>query len=230
MPETKRIVVLANSRKPPGRCVAGIELVDGDAADWVRPVGDRAGAGLTRPERLLADRSEPLPLDVVDFVVGRPVPVDCHRENWLLRSGSPRGRVGTFDFDDLDALASNPKALWSNDAESQLGVNDWIAESELEEYTHSILLLGRRDVVLQARRNPWSREQELRAEFNHRGVMYLLKVTDPVYEERYLTGVDGDVQILDAFLTISLGVPWSKSDAPRYSSKLVAALIERPGD
>lgn len=60
--------------------------------------------------------------------------------------------------------------------------------------------------------------------------MYLLKVTDPVYEERYLTGVDGDVQILDAFLTISLGVPWSKSDAPRYSSKLVAALIERPGD
>lgn len=103
MPETKRIVVLANSRKPPGRCVAGIELVDGDAADWVRPVGDRAGAGLTRPERLLADRSEPLPLDVVDFVVGRPVPVDCHRENWLLRSGSPRGRVGTFDFDDLDA-------------------------------------------------------------------------------------------------------------------------------
>lgn len=45
MPETKRIVVLANSRKPPGRCIAGIELIDGEPADWVRPVGTDRGLG-----------------------------------------------------------------------------------------------------------------------------------------------------------------------------------------
>lgn len=75
MTETKRIVVLANSRKPPGRCVAGIELVDGHPSEWVRPVGDLSGAGLKPWERRLPDESEPLPLDVVDFVVSRQVPL-----------------------------------------------------------------------------------------------------------------------------------------------------------
>ena len=36
--KSKKIVVLANSRKPPGRCIAGIEINnDGSLGNWVRP-------------------------------------------------------------------------------------------------------------------------------------------------------------------------------------------------
>lgn len=231
MTETKRIVVLANSRKPPGRCVAGIELVDGHPSEWVRPVGDLSGAGLKPWERRLPDESEPLPLDVVDFVVSRQVPLNCHRENWLVGANRSRSRVATFDFNDLDQLASDPDMLWTNDDETVLGLNDLVGESELANFSDSILLLPRRDLVLSAHTNRWSKKQELRAEFVHRGVAYRLKVTDPIYEDRYLTGEDSEFQVPDAYLTISLGEPWSNSvGEPRCSSKLVAAVIEPSGD
>lgn len=230
MTVAKRVVILANSRKPPGRCVAGIELGGRGPSDWVRPVGDISGAGLKPWERRLPDGSEPLPLDVVDFAVARHVPVNCHSENWLVDASQPRNIVGTFSYEDLDQLASDPDTLWSNDEETVLGVNDLVAESELDDFDGSILLLRPRELVLSAYTNRWSEKQELRATFTHHGVIYRLKVTDPVYEDRYLTGDDGEFEVPDAYLTISLGEPWSKPGGDQlYSSKLVAAVIEPGG-
>jgi hypothetical protein len=229
MTEAKRVVILANSRKPPGRCVAGIEIA-GTHVVWVRPVGDVYGAGLKPWERRLPDGSEPLPLDVVDFVVARHVPVDCHSENWLVDADRPRRRAGTFGFDDLNQLVSDPDTLWTNDEETVLGLNDLVAEAELENFADSILLLGPQRLVLSAHTNRWSEKQELRATFAHRGVRYRLKVTDPVYEDRYLTGEDGEFVVPTAYLTISLGEPWPKPGSEQlYSSKLVAAVIEPSG-
>lgn len=231
MTETKRIVVLANSRKPPGRCVAGIELVDGVPSGWVRPVGNQLGAGLKPWERSLPDGSEPLPLDVVDFVVRRHVPMNCHSENWIVAADHPRARASTFGVHDLDRLTSDPDTLWMNVEETKLGLNDLVAEPALDDFADSILLLRTQDLTLSAYTNPWSQEQELRAEFCHRDVVYRLKVTDPVYEDRYLVGDDGEYRIPNAYLTISLGEPWPKPGAEqRYSSKLVAAVIEPNGD
>lgn len=230
MTETKRIVVLANSRKPPGRCVAGIEFVDGMPGGWVRPVGDELGAGLKPWERRLPDESEPLPLDVVDFVVAHHVPMNCHSENWIVVADRPRSRASSIGIRDLDHLVSDPNTLWTNDDETKLGLNDLVAESALDQFTGSILLLKAHELVLSANTNPWSENQELRAEFVHRGVSYRLKVTDPVYENRYLAGDDGEFLIPEAYLTISLGEPWPKPGSDqRYSSKLVAAVIEPNG-
>lgn len=230
MTVAKRIVILANSRKPPGRCVAGIELDGSRSSDWVRPVGDVSGAGLKPWQRRLSDGSEPLPLDVVDFALLRPVPVNCHSENWLVDANYPRNTVGTFRYEDLDQLVGDPDTLWSNEEETLLGINDLVAESELDDFDASILLLRPRGLVLSAHTNRWSEKQELRATFTHHGVIYKLKVTDPVYEDRYLTGDDGEFEVSNAYLTISLGEPWSKPGADQlYSSKLVAAVIEPRG-
>ncbi len=41
MKTVKQVVCLANSRKLNGRCIAGKELVQGKATDWIRPVSTR---------------------------------------------------------------------------------------------------------------------------------------------------------------------------------------------
>ncbi len=51
---------------------------------------------------------------------------------------------------------------------------------------------------------------------------YRLWVTDPRYERAYLAKPDGDYEIGEAFLTVSLGEPYNNA-----CYKLIAAIIER---
>ena len=55
MPEVKRIVCLANSRKLHGRYVAGREWVGGRAGRWIRPVSDREHQEVSEYERQYED-------------------------------------------------------------------------------------------------------------------------------------------------------------------------------
>jgi len=55
---------------------------------------------------------------------------------------------------------------------------------------------------------------------HHGGDEYALWVTDPSYERSYLARPDGDYEIGESFLTISLGEPFNDC-----CYKLVAAII-----
>lgn len=67
--------------------------------------------------------------------------------------------------------------------------------------------------------NPKRRVQE---RFRHDGTEYRLWVTDPGYERVYLAKPDGNHEIGESFLTVSLGEP--HNDA---CYKLIAAIIQR---
>ena len=53
--------------------------------------------------------------------------------------------------------------------------------------------------------------------------VYILWVTDPRVERRYLARQDGFYKLSESYLTISLGEPFNE-----YCYKLVAAIIEKP--
>ena len=61
----------------------------------------------------------------------------------------------------------------------------------------------------------------MQGRFQYNGVDYWLRVTDPSYERQYRQQLDGDYQVGDAFLTISLGEPFQG-----YAYKLIAAIIQ----
>ena len=86
MATTKRIVCLATSRIPQGRCIAGRELVDDCPGDWIRPVSTHGHQGVSKYERQYKDGSDPRLLDILDISLQKHQPRDHQRENWLLDS------------------------------------------------------------------------------------------------------------------------------------------------
>lgn len=67
-------------------------------------------------------------------------------------------------------------------------------------------------------------KRRVQGRFQHAGTRYWLWVTDPGYERAYLAKPDGDYQIGESFLTISLGEAYNDA-----CYKLIAAVIERSG-
>lgn len=223
MAVVKRIVCLANSRKQSGRCVAGKELRGEGPGAWVRPVSDRPFEELLPRDRRCRDGSEPRLLDLIDVPLRAPRPRTYQCENWLLDRAHPWGRAGRLDWDDLAACADDPPTLWTNGSSSLHGLNDRVRLAEAQRQTCSLYLLyvpALRLYVFAPPRKDGKLIRRVQADFTHRRVPYRLWVTDPVVEERYLAGQDGEFRLGECFLTVSLGEPFEG-----YCYKLVAAII-----
>ena len=219
---TKEIVILANSYKPGGRCVAGVELLDdGDQGDWIRPVSAHEGHGLSDRERRYADRSEPALLDIVTVQLVRHVPLGFQVENWLV-DGSTRFRSDRYvPRQGLETLVDLPAALWANGHSTNYGVNDFVPEQLAQKGRGSLFLIQVPGVEIWSRTNDFSGKPEWWSEFRYGGTLYRLKVTDPIYRDRY-NDIDGKRYVIEnPYLTVSLGEPFHEK-----CSKLVAAIIE----
>jgi len=67
-------------------------------------------------------------------------------------------------------------------------------------------------------------KRRVQGRFQYGGEEYRLWVTDPVYERALLSKPDGDYQLGESFLTVSLGEPYNDA-----CYKLIAAIIVREG-
>ncbi|HEU5425052.1 MAG TPA: hypothetical protein VFU72_16035, partial [Nitrolancea sp.] len=117
----KRIVVLANSYKHDGRCVAGREVAvaeDGRVTfgGWLRPVNDTEDGELLPEQCRLQDGSLPRPLDIIDIPCSGPQGDPTQPENWLLAGGTNWRRAGRLSPDHLPELAERPAQLWPDDS------------------------------------------------------------------------------------------------------------------
>jgi hypothetical protein len=224
MAEVKRLVCLANSRKLSGRCVAGMEVVDGAKMGWVRPVSAREHQEVSEHERQYPDGSDPRVLDVVLVPLIEPRPSSYQQENWLLDPELYWEKVDRIGWEDLVTLADPTAPLWVDGPSTHNGQNDVITLAEAEELTSSLRLLYVSDLKLSvfapgsAFGNPKRRVQ---GRFSYNGIQYWLWVTDPDYEKAYLSQANGDYEIGEAYLTVSLGEPF---DGRCY--KLIATIIQ----
>lgn len=220
---SKRIVCLANSRKMNERCVAGKEWLAGAPGPWIRPVGNRLMGEILLRERRYGDGADPELLDIIDVPLQRPQPKGFQSENWLLYASQRWVRAGHAKWPELSRLVDEPASLWLNNSHTRAGVNDRVSESAAHRLNSSLYLLHLdslklsvsvfgEDIVLMRRR--------VQADFVYRGTQYKLWVTDPLIERTYRAKPDGDYNIGECFVTVSLGEP-HKGDC----YKLVAAVI-----
>lgn len=210
-----RIICLANSVRPGGRCVAG---KDPDTGKWIRPVSDRPDRAIT-PEMMTISGRIPLLLDVLEMPLADSGPDEgCQPENRLVLPGPWKriGRVAVGDVlrycEDDTVILYNHLARVSPDYFETLPRGQW----------KSLQLIRNSRV----RFEPDYRDaRDWRAHLRDgSGRRLTLKVTDPLagaFARRH-EEVDGN-----CLLTVSLGAPWQPDDKskPRMCYKLVAGVL-----
>ena len=221
----KRIVCLANSRKLSGRCIAGVEIVDGKTAGWIRPVSDRKNMEVSEWERQYENGRDPKVMDIIDISLLRHQPWRYQNENWLLDPGYYWRRVGRVKWKHLQSLASVDCSLWSDGFSTYIGRNDQIPDSRSDSLKNSLCLIpvDRLELRVCAPGEAFGNtKRRVQARFDYMGVGYALWVTDPKYERKYLRMPDGGYDLGESYMTISLIEPFQG-----YIYKVVAAIIER---
>ena len=221
----KRIVCLANSRKIAGRCIAGREWTEGKGAGgWIRPVSARESQEVSEYERQYEDGSDPRVLDVIDVPVLEPQPKGHRTENWLLDPMYYWTKVGSYSPLDLAALTDPIAPLWSDGDGTRHGRNDRVWVESAGSISDSLRLIRVEELEIEVF-TPGeafgNAKRRVQGRFVHAGREYALRVTDPVYERRYLAKLDGGYRLGECCLTISLGEPYQGA-----FYKLVAAIIE----
>ena len=221
----KRIVCLANSRKLSGRCVAGRELAGGKAAGpWIRPVSVRPGQEVSEYERQYEDGTDPQVLDIVSVPVLAPKPDEWQTENWTLDAERYWKKLGRFSWFDLPCLLDPPEPLWIDGHSTYNGTNDKVPRDLLDSVSSSLRLVHMERLHLRVFAPGeafGNSKRRVQARFSHAGSEYRIWVTDPVYERKYLSKLDGDYEIGECYLTVNLGEPYGGS-----CYKLAAAVIE----
>lgn len=221
----KHIVCLANSRKLSGRCIAGKEILsDRRPGPWVRPISDRETGEVSEYERQYEDGSDPIVLDVVDVPVLNAQPSHFQQENWLLDPEHYWSKIRGMTPTELAAFVDPVTPLWIDEYSSFNGLNDRIPLHEANSLDSSLRLIkvDRLElIVFQPGRDFGDFRRRVQGRFTYSDKDYWLRVTDPVYERRYLRRPDGNYEIDESYLTVSLGESYQS-----YSYKLIAAIIE----
>lgn len=219
------LLCLANSRKNGGTCVAGKTWSHGRAGPWIRPVSARPGRGVSWRERCFANGTEPAPLDIISVALLPDRPSDRQPENWLLDSGEPWVWRRSLPLRYIARFDDRPSSLWGIGTSSAKGWNDRVDTSETVVLASIALVRAEGVELLVSDEGLADRGRRcVRALFRYSGEMYNLKVTDPVYENRY-QGRSGRFELGECFLTVSLTEPYDDG----HCYKLVAAIFQADG-
>jgi hypothetical protein len=220
---SKTIVVLANSRKISGRCIAGKELVGTAFGGWVRPVSLRPAGELSEADRQFQDGPDPKLLDVVEIPMSQHL-AHGFQENHAIDDHFYWVRKRKCTPAELKAaLDSAATILWDNNSSSGNGLNDRVADATAANLQGSLLLIEVPKLTISvAIEGAYfnNAKRKVRGAFTHKNTSYILSITDPVIEREYLKKADGEYDAGPATLCISLGDSFQG-----YAYKLIAGVI-----
>lgn len=222
---TKRIVLLANSRKHAERCLAGREIANQQLGGWIRPVSARPGEGLDEHERRYEGNIEPAVLDIIDVPLLRANPHACQTENWLVSRDEYWVRRGSITWDQAVQIAETHPILWVNGFHTYHGLNDEIPQARANGLATSICMIRVQSVDIDVVNGYNAGTKKVYAYFEHEGNRYKLSLTDSIFEPHFKAGPIGSGTFGESLLTISLSEPFTKNDGSVCQYKLVAALI-----
>lgn len=216
------IICLAKSRRPGGRCIAGLRT---DGGGWVRPIAPGSNSVLLRRHYILSNGSEIEVLDVVKLRLSQQKPELYQPENWVINEENWELRkrpVSSKHLKILWAHVQRGSTLFRNDT-------DRIHLRSLQEKpTESSLALIIPDRVEWEVTKAITGKRQTRCYFKLRNTNYNLVVTDPVWENKlsrlrlgsYESESIGCSQDEKFLLTVSLGEPFTDN----YCYKLVACV------
>ena len=189
---TKSIVVLANSVKKSGRCLAGKELIwtgaEWTVGNWIRPVATPDGGEVPGFEMTQALGREPQLLEILEISLEGPVPQPDQPENWLLAKAAKWNSHGTMTFDQLPRLLDQPETLWGTHLRYvEAGYPQQMAKPAslylIQPESFGSLRVWTEETI-DAQGRHYDRHRR-RATLRYRGTFHEFDITDPQLQARY---------------------------------------------
>jgi hypothetical protein len=198
-----QVLLLANSKKLGGRCLAGLRT---DTWTWFRPVSDtKHGAISTKDCEVVGGVLRPLDLMVCEIVKSLPAPHQA--ENWLIKEGSIRliSHKSMIDVEDRLGSASKGNPYFLGSSNPSISPSFFSGKANAQP---SLALIEVESALVDESRH---------IHFTHENRDWNLKLTDEYFS------VPGDTNdIGPAYLCISVGEYWQKMDS---HWKFVAGVI-----
>lgn len=222
----KTILCLANSQKPPsGRCIAGKEVAGTDIGKWIRPVSARLSREVSETERRYDDGRKAKLLDIISIAFARHEPQDHQVENHVIDEDYYWEKGGEASWAQVQTLGDpiDPK-FWLSSESTYYGLHDKISPTVVRGHDTSLQLIVLPCVAIEVRSEPGYEgrpaRKRVRGRFQVGGLHYLLSVTDPVIEEKYLARGLGDYNIEHVAMCVSLTEIWNG-----YAFRVIASVI-----
>lgn len=223
----KTIICVANSTKHLGRCIAGIEIINGQYGGWVRPVSDRPGREISEEDRRFENGQRCSVLDIVTVPLDRHEPFLHQSENHVINGDYYWKKVGEMPAAHLvPAVQHFNGPIWPYCESTQYGHNDKIHENRLADIQTSLALVQPETADIVVSTDPGFNgapgRVAVRANFICGGQRNSLKITDPMVKRDYMGRGQGTYQIQNPLLSVSLAEPW---DQQPYAYKVVASVL-----
>lgn len=221
----KEIVVLAVSSKPPGRCVAGIEILSGGfLGNWVRPINPKTQNGLDINILNNQNYREIKLLDIVSVILQeKNLSVPHQPENFTL---IPKKSYETTFFHsgylDKSVLVDyiDDSIEWPLGSHSSGKINNRVSSKNYRLIDRSLYLVKCPvDIIIEVgndKKNP-----DISGSFTVKSVPYKLSITDLEIRKAFSKHEENSIiPIPMAIMCISLG-----EDFNGHAYKLIASLI-----
>ncbi len=202
---TKDILILANSRKPGGRCIAG-KTSDGNWIRLVKPGGRSIPTYEAKNLNLLGL------YNVDGLVMEEDLNNTYHTENHTYESYYLKSNVNSFE--DLQNYLDNPDYIYRS-------IGRKLIKSEAERCGYSLLFVKVNNLVIEKKDVGYA--EKPRCSFRYRNNDYYdFSLTEPSYEKYFEKSELGcKIEYDVAYLTISLGEIYKDG----YAYKLVTAIM-----
>lgn len=201
---TRNIVILANSYKKNGSCVAGKDI---DTKEWIRPVADSDGAALNSDQTKMTNSIwdgtyalKTLQKAKIKFI--KKVPLSSQPENYLIDASSTWSHHYNLKRESLSAYEDHPEHIWSYGyVKDRVSVD--ILNEKIDENHHSLYLIHVDTITMRVERN-YNGYNKLVGIFTYNGKEYEFNVTDPLYCKYKKRETGYTFEESDKFLCLSL--------------------------
>ena len=209
-----QIVCLANSYKEGGRCLAGIEIKNGNPVfqngkpNWIRPVCQTAHNQV--PTNLVEHIKL---LDIIEIDILKNVPDSYQSENVLFDTNTIKV-ISTLPSQNIANLCSNGQPnLFGNKGKA-------VTDEATNSLNHSLTLVKVQNASIYEKTYQDKENSQVRILFTFNRNQYDLPVTDPVFLSSYKSNKNLLNNVNEVFLVISLGILHEG-----WHYKLVAGII-----
>lgn len=189
---SKTILVLANSVKNKGRCIAGREIVSHGGhyhlGPWLRPVSEHGQGELGYADVVYDDAAHIAVLDFATVRLAHHAAEPCQPENWRIDGQKVWTSANArYDIPPIGELEEQPENLWLDPSEESRRIShEHVMQSPLG---FSLCVIRPRNLQLvfwTQHDGPGNYDRpKSHARFAYNGVDYDLSLTDPLASERY---------------------------------------------